>query len=70
MSVARIPYATRSLKNLYLSVARVIEKDYYIDMTENQFIGEVMKESGGQCNPKSISKIYHELMKDAGLKPL
>ena len=39
-------------------------------MAKNQFVGSVMKESGGQFNPKSIAIIYHDLMKDAGLKPL
>lgn len=70
MSDTRIPYALRTLKNEYLSVAKVIENDYYLDMTKNQFIGEVMKESGGSLSPQRVSMIYHDLMKDAGLEPL
>jgi len=70
MSDTRIPYATRSLKNEYLSVAKVIENDYYLHMTKNQFIGEVMKESGSCISPQRVAIIYNNLMKDAGLEPL
>lgn len=65
----RIPYATRTLKKKILSVAPLLENDRYIDMTENQFIGEVFKNSGGSLNPTDLLSLYNSLMADAGLEP-
>jgi len=66
----RMPYATRSLKKQILSVAPLLENDRYIDMTEQQFIIEVMKNSGGSINPQQVRSLYNSLMADAGLEPL
>lgn len=66
----RMPYATRSLKTQILSVAPLLENDRYIDMTEQQFVSEVMKNSGGTMNPQQIKSLYNSLMADAGLEPL
>jgi len=66
----RLPHALRPLRKKYLSVAKVIENDRYLDMTKSQFIGEVMRESGGLLDLKSIETIYYDIMEDAGLTPL
>jgi hypothetical protein len=66
----RLPYATRNLKNFITSVYPLLLDDRYIDMTESQFVSEVMKNSGGSLNPKTIISVYNSLMCDAGLEPL
>lgn len=66
----RIPYATRYLVNEYRVVAKIVADDNYLEMTEQTFIGQCMKLSGGSMNPKRARQIYFELMKDAGLTAL
>lgn len=66
----RIPYASRSLKTMILSIAPLLENDEYIDMTQEQFVASVMKNSGGSCNPQKIKSLYNSLMADAGVEPL
>lgn len=66
----RIPHSTRSLKTMILSIAPLLENDEYIDMTLNQFVASVMKNSGGSCNPTQLISVYNSLISDAGLEPL
>lgn len=66
----RIPFATRSLKTLFLSIAPLLEDDEYINITKEQFVAKVMKNSGGTTNPHQVESLYNSLMADAGLEPL
>ncbi len=66
----RVPYACRSLVNEYRIVAKVVADDEYLEMTEQAFIGQCLKLSGGNMNPNRIRNIYLALMKDAGLTAL
>lgn len=66
----RIPYACRPLVGVYKAIAKVTETDAYLNMTEQQFILACLQACGGSANPKAFERIYHEVMKDAGLQPL
>ena len=63
----RVPYATRYLVNEYRTVAKIVADDKYLDMTEQAFIAQCLRLSGGNMNPKRARQIYLDLMKDAGL---
>ena len=63
----RTPHACRPLVGVYKTIAKVTSTDAYLEMTEEQFIMVCMQECGGSGNPTSFKKIYHDLMKDAGL---
>lgn len=63
----RTPHACRPLVTVYKTVAKVTSTDTYLDMSEEQFIMTCMQESGDSADPKAFRKIYHDLMKDAGL---
>lgn len=62
----KLPRALRPLKLEYIAVAKVIQDDSYLDMTEKQFIRAVMKASGGSMHPQKAKNIWMELMNDAG----
>lgn len=66
----RVPHAERGLRTQYLAVAQAIGDDLYLEMTESQFIGAVLKASGGSLNPVVVRQVYRDLMQDAGLPPL
>lgn len=66
----RIPYATRSLRTVYVTVGKVIANDKYLDMTESEFTRTCLQECGGNVNPLMFRQIYFDLMKDAGLSAL
>ena len=65
----RIPRAVRPLRNNFLSVAKTISDDQYLDWSEQKFVAELMKNSNGQANPNEASFIYRQLILDAGLEP-
>jgi hypothetical protein len=65
----RIPYASRSLRNEYQAIGKVVADDSYLNMTEANFISECLKISGGSLNPERIRQVYKNLMTDAGLQP-
>lgn len=68
----RIPRTVRPLYMEYLvmgEMLRVFQPDLY-EMTQEKFCTEAMRMSGGGMNPTRVVQIYHELMKEAGLKPL
>jgi hypothetical protein len=64
----KLPHAFKGLRLEYISVAKLLEDDSYLDMTEGQFVGAVMKMSGGSMNPHRASEIWRELMIDAGFQ--
>lgn len=66
----RIPYACRPLVSVYKAVAKVTSTDAYLDMNEQQFVMSCLQACGGNANPKAFQRIYHDLMKDAGLAAL
>lgn len=68
--MSRIPVSFRPIRNFILSIAKAIEDDSYLDMTETQFIGAVMKSSAGSVHPDKARKTYYEFMDDAGLPRL
>lgn len=65
----KLLHASRPLRNLYVAVAKVIETDKYLRMTDKQFIGQVMKHSSGSVSPDTVRSIYNNLMLDAGINP-
>lgn len=67
----RIPRAVRPLYTEYEVMGEMLRvfPDLY-EMTQERFCTEAMRMSGGFMNPTRIVQIYHELMKEAGLKPL
>lgn len=68
--MSRMPVAMRGTRNFILAVAKVIEDDSYLDMTEKQFVGAILKASGGSVHPTKAANCYKELMDDAGLPRL
>lgn len=59
----------RPTETLYRCIGKIIDQyDTKIyDMTENKFVGLVMKEAKGMLNPVTIQTIYQNLMKEAGI---
>lgn len=59
----------RPLQIEYMTVGKVIRywgNDFY-KITEQQFVDQCMKESGGGMHPLKLIGIYHQLMSEAGL---
>lgn len=61
------PFAFRPLRQEYLTIAKILQDDSYLDMSEENFVKVVLRESNGALSPKRIRMIYQELMKDAGI---
>jgi len=54
--------------NIYKAIGQLINEDENIyDLTRNQFIGKILRLSGGCLNPCTVGEIYDELMKEAGI---
>lgn len=66
----RVPYAYRQYKQRLAALAQIVATDNYLLMTEQQFVAEVLRLTGGNQNPATVAGDYAALMKDAGLKPL
>lgn len=66
----RMPRAMRPLKTEYMAVAKLLEDDLYLDMTEGEFVATFIKETGGSGSVERAKKIYANLMEDAGLEKL
>ena len=62
----KLPHAFRPLKSEYIAVAKLLQNDIYLDLTEGQFIGKMVQLTGGSIDPKRARQIYLNLMKDAG----
>ena len=62
------PFAHRPLKSLLRAVAQQLDDDAYLSMSRSEFVGAVMRASGGTVNPRSAAEYYDALMKDAGVK--
>lgn len=59
----------RPLYTEYIIVGKVVRSlahDLY-KTSENSFVDECMKASGGSMNPNRLREIYRELMEEAGL---
>ena len=66
----RLPRLVCPLHDQYIYIGEVL-KDYDVyHMTKRHFISLVMKISHGRSNPATVSKIYDDLMEEAGLPPL
>jgi hypothetical protein len=61
--------ANRPMKYLYIAIAKTIEDDKYLTMTDNEFIDQVMKYANNS-NKNIIRSIYEELMNDASMSPI
>jgi len=61
----RLPFACRYLSPMILALATVIKDDSYLNMSRGQFVGAIMKQSGGKFTPQEISEWYDRLMTDA-----
>lgn len=64
----QLPWLVRPLETEYKVIGKVLSKHYVYDLTKTEFIAIVMKEANGCMNTKRISRIYDNLMIDAGLK--
>lgn len=62
-----IPRACRPLRAEVLAVADVLRDGDCIGMTERQFVGAVMRASGGAASPLAAADWYARLVADAGL---
>jgi hypothetical protein len=62
----KLPHAIRPLKSEYVAVANLLKDDLYLDMSETEFVANMMKLAGGGINPTRAQQIYLNLMKDAG----
>ena len=54
--------ANRPMKYLYIAIAKTIEDDKYLTMTDNEF--------ANNSNKNIIRSIYEELMNDASMSPI
>jgi hypothetical protein len=67
----RLPNACRYLVHEYRVIAKVVEDDKYLEMTEQQFVARCLKTlNNGSINPARFRQIYFDLMKDAGVSAL
>ena len=66
----RLPRLVRPLYDQYIYIAEVLMTNDIYQMTKRHFIGLVMKNAHGKANPTTVSKIYDDLMEEAGLPPL
>ncbi len=65
----RPAFAALPMKTMLIAVGKILEKNpTYYDMTRSRFIGEVMCESRGVCNPQAVSNLFDELLLEAGLE--
>lgn len=62
----KTPRAFRPQKMLILAVAPLLADDAYLQMGEREFIGAVMKETGGSQSPDAILALYRDLISEAG----
>jgi hypothetical protein len=59
------PRASRPYRALLLALARIVEDDSHLSMSETQFVGAVMKAAGGGVSPAVVSQEYHRLIAEA-----
>lgn len=52
---------------MFLAVSPLLANDEYLELDEDQFVGRVMKNAGGSLNPAEVSRLFHELRKEAGI---
>lgn len=67
MSGQEPPRAFRPLRAEVLALAATVASDDYIRMSEQQFVGAVLRASGGVVSPQVAADWYSRLMADAGL---
>jgi len=63
----KFPRAFRPLKAEYIAVAKLLQNDTYLDLNEDQFVGSLMKLTGGSITSERSRQIYSNLRKDAGV---
>lgn len=61
-----VPYTFRPTKRLFLAVAPLLENDEYLDLDETQFVGRIMKATGGALDPSGVAELFRQLRKEAG----
>ncbi len=70
LDLHRLPRANRPLKALLVAAGRAVESDAYLSQTQDEFVGTVLRASGGSVNPARVRQLYHDLMADAGLRSI
>lgn len=63
----KTPRLFRPYRALIIAAAPLLASDEYLSMSNKEFVGAVMKATGGSQNPTVVAELFLKLREEAGI---